>query len=302
MSSNGALAGRVALVTGASKNIGKGMALEVAAAGAITYVTARTLGNSAQTPGSLLRTVADIEAAGGTAVPLACDHHDDAQVEAVFDRIKADQGRLDVVVNVASPDFSEMVGVPFWEIPFQHISACLNIGPRSDYVTSALAARIMVPQGSGVVINISSHGAKQHLLSVPYGIGKGAIDKLTQDAATELRSHGVAVVSLWPGLVLTEGLLANAETAPDGVRTLHGLDIGFGETPKFNGKAVVALAADPDILERSGGSFWSSRLAREYGFAEDDGHLPPEIEGLQSMMAADDIPDYWRGVERYAAP
>jgi NAD(P)-dependent dehydrogenase (short-subunit alcohol dehydrogenase family) len=278
------------------------MALEVAAAGATTYVTARTLGNSAQTPGSLLRTVADIEAAGGTAVPLACDHHDDVQVEAVFDRIKTDQGRLDVVVNVASPDFSEMVGVPFWEIPFEHITACLDIGPRSAYVTSALAARIMVAQGSGVVINISSHGAKQHLLSVPYGIGKGAIDKLTQDAATELRSHGVAVVSLWPGLVLTEGLLANAETAPDGTRTLHGLDIGFGETPKFNGKAVVALAADPDIMKRSGGSFWSSRLAREYGFAEDDGHLPPEIEGLQSMMAADDIPDYWRGVERYAAP
>jgi len=302
MSSNGALAGRVALVTGASKNIGKGMALEVAAAGATTYVTARTLGNSAQTPGSLLRTVADIEAAGGTAVPLACDHHDDVQVEAVFDRIKTDQGRLDVVVNVASPDFSEMVGVPFWEIPFEHITACLDIGPRSAYVTSALAARIMVAQGSGVVINISSHGAKQHLLSVPYGIGKGAIDKLTKDAATELRSHGVAVVSLWPGLVLTEGLLANAETAPDGTRTLHGLDIGFGETPKFNGKAVVALAADPDIMKRSGGSFWSSRLAREYGFAEDDGHLPPEIEGLQSMMAADEIPDYWRGVERYAAP
>jgi NAD(P)-dependent dehydrogenase (short-subunit alcohol dehydrogenase family) len=192
--------------------------------------------------------------------------------------------------------------VPFWQIPFRHISACLNIGPRSDYVTTALAARLMVPQGSGVVINISSHGAKQHLLSVPYGIGKGAIDKLTQDAAAELRAHGVAVVSLWPGLVLTEGLLANAETAPDGRRTLHGLDIGFGETPKFNGKAVVALAADPEILARSGGSFWSSRLARDYGFAEDDGHLPPEIEGLQSMMAADDIPDYWRGVERYAAP
>jgi NAD(P)-dependent dehydrogenase (short-subunit alcohol dehydrogenase family) len=296
------LQGRVALVTGASKNIGKGMALEVAAAGATTYLTARTLGDSSETPGSLLRTVAEIESAGGTGIALACDHTDDAQVEAVFDRIRSEAGRLDLLVNVASPDFSEMVGVPFWEIPFKHISACLDIGPRSNYVTTALAARMMVAQGSGVVINISSHGAKQHLLSVPYGIGKGGIDKLTQDTAAELRKHGVAVVSLWPGLVLTEGLLANAETAPDGTRTLHGLDIGFGETPKFNGKAVVALAADPKIMERSGGSFWSSRLAREYDFAEDDGHLPPEIEGLQSMMAADDIPDYWRGVERYAAP
>ncbi len=297
----GSLDGRVALVTGASKNIGKGMALEVAAAGATTYVTARTLDASPGAIGSLHQTVAEIEAAGGKAIALACDHTDDAQVEAVFDRIRKDEGRLDVVVNVASPDFSEMVGVPFWEIPFRHITACLDVGPRSDYVTTALAARMMVPQGSGVVINISSHGAKQHLLSVPYGIGKGGIDKLTQDSATELRAHGVAVVSLWPGLVLTEGLLANVEVAPDGTRTLHGLDIGFGETPKFNGRAVVALASDPQILEKSGGSFWSSRLAREYGFAEDDGHLPPEIEGIQTLMSADDVPDYWRGVERYVS-
>jgi len=298
----GQLDGRVALVTGASKNIGKGMALEVGAAGAVTYVTARTLDDTPGALGSLKQTVAEIEKAGGTAVAVACDHTDDAQVEAVFDRIRADEGRLDLVVNVASPDFSEMVGVPFWEIPFRHITACLDVGPRSDYVTTALAARRMVPRGSGVVINISSHGAQQHLLSVPYGVGKGAIDKLTRDAAMELRSHGVAVVSLWPGLVLTEGLLSHAEVAPDGTRTLHGLDISFGETPKFNGRAVVALAADPAIMEKSGGSFWSSRLAREYGFTEDDGHLPPEIDGIQTLMSADDIPDFWRGVERFVEP
>jgi dehydrogenase/reductase SDR family protein 1 len=295
----GPLDGQVALVTGASKNIGKGMALEVAASGALTYVTARTLGAGPQELGSLRRTVSEIEEAGGRAVAVACDHTNDAEVEALFSRIRENEGRLDLVVNVASPDFSEMVGVPFWEIPFRHISACLDLGPRSDYLTCALAAQIMVPQGSGVVINISSHGAEQHLLSVPYGVGKGAIDKLTRDAATELRAHGVSVVSLWPGLVLTEGLLANAEVAADGTRTLHGLDIGFGETPKFNGKAVVALASDPKILGKSGGSYWSSRLAREYGFTEDDGHLPPEIDGIQTLMAADDVPDYWRGVERY---
>jgi dehydrogenase/reductase SDR family protein 1 len=297
----GSLDGRVALVTGASKNIGKGMALEVAAAGALTYVTARTLDDAPGAIGNLRQTVAEIEQAGGKAVALACDHTRDADVEAVFDQIRKNEGRLDIVVNVASPDFSEMVGVPFWEIPFRHISACLDVGPRSDYVTTALAARMMVPQGSGVVINISSHGAQQHLLSVPYGVGKGAIDKLTRDTATELRAHGVAVVSLWPGLVLTEGLLANAVVTEDGTRTLHGLDIGFGETPKFNGRAVVALASDPKILEKSGGSYWSSRLARDYGFAEDDGHLPPEIEGIQSLMSADDVPDYWRGVERYVS-
>ena len=296
----GSLDGRVALVTGASKNIGKGIALEVAASGATTYVTARTVEDVPGQLASLARTVAEIEAAGGTAIALACDHRDDAQVEAVFDRIRADHGRLDVVVNVASPDFSEMVGRPFWELPFRHIDDCLDIGPRSDYVTTALAARTMIPQGSGVVINISSHGAEGYLLSVPYGVGKAAIDKVTQDTAFELRSHGVAVVSLWPGLVLTEGLLANTVLTEDGRRELHGLDVGFGETPKFNGKAVVALAADPEILAKTGGSYWSASLAREYGFTEDDGHLPPEApNGILAGMG-DDMPDYWKGVERSA--
>ena len=295
------LAGKVALVTGASKNIGKGIALEVGASGAVTYLTARTVEDVPGQLASLARTAAEIEAAGGTAIPVACDHTDDAQVEAVFDRIKAEQGRLDVVVNVASPDFSEMVGVPFWDLSFQHMSNCLDIGPRSDYVTTALAARtMMIEQGSGVVINISSHGAETYLLSVPYGVGKAAIDRVTRDTAFELQPHGVAVVSLWPGLVLTEGLLANTVETEDGRRELHGLDISFGESPKFNGRGVVALAADPKILERTGGSFWTASLAREYGFTEDDGHLPPEMANSVLTSMGDDMPDYWRGVERGA--
>jgi dehydrogenase/reductase SDR family member 1 len=296
-----ALEGRVALVTGASKNIGKGIALEVGAQGATTYVTARSLADVAGQLASLERTAAEIEAAGGRAVPVACDHEDDDQVAAVFDRIMAEQGRLDLVVNVASPDFSEMVGIPFWELPFHHMSRCLAIGPRSDYVTTALAARTaMIAQRSGVVVNISSHGAENYLLSVPYGVGKAAIDRVTRDTALELRPHGVAVVSLWPGLVLTEGLLANTVETDDGRRELHGLDISIGETPKFNGKAVVALAADPEILAKSGGSYWSASLAREYGFTEDDGHLPPEMANSILASMGDEMPDYWRGVERFA--
>jgi dehydrogenase/reductase SDR family member 1 len=297
-----ALEGRVAVVTGASKNIGKGIALEVAASGATTYLTARTLADAPGQLGSLERTAAEIEGQGGRAVPIACDHADDAQVDGVFDRIAAEEDRLDLVVNVASPDFSAMVGVPFWERPVEDMSQCLEIGPRSNYVTTVLVARrFMIPQRSGVIVNISSHGAESYLLSVAYGAGKAAIDRITRDTAFELKPHGVAVVSLWPGLVLTEGLLANTTVADDGRRLLHGLGVDFGESPKFNGKAVVALASDDDILERTGGSFRSSRLAREYGFTEDDGSLPPELpEGLASLMDTGDIPDYWRGVERSA--
>jgi len=296
----GALAGRVALVTGASKNIGKGMAVEVGAAGAVTYVTARTLDDEAGALGSLRRTAKEIEARGGVAVPVQCDHTVDSDVERVFDQIAREQGRLDLVVNVASPDFSSMVGRPFWELPFDDITRCLDIGPRSNYVTTALAARMMVPQRSGVIINISSHGSGDYLLSVPYGAGKAAIDKITRDTALELRDHHVAVISLWPGLVLTEGLMSRATRTADGRYELQGLDISFGESPKFNGLAVVALASDPDIMSRTGGAFRSSRLAREYGFTEDDGHLPPEILGLGDHLGDQEIPDYWKGVERYS--
>ncbi len=294
------LDGQVALVTGASKNIGKGIALEVGAQGATTYVTARSLEDVPGELASLERTCAEIEAAGGRAVPVACDHTDDDQVHAVFRRIADEQGRLDLVVNVASPEFGAMVGVPFWEIPFEEITRCLEIGPRSDYVVIALAAPMMIAQGSGLVVNISSHGAVSYLLSVPYGVGKAAIDKVTADTALELKPHGVSVVSLWPGLVLTEGLLANTVVDDEGNRTLHGLDISFGESPKFNGKGVVALASDPDILERTGGSYFTGALARDYGFTEDDGSLPPLTEhGLTTIMDDADIPDYWRGVNRF---
>ena len=168
-------------------------------------------------------------------------------------------------------------------------------------MTTALAARVMLPQRSGLIVNVSSHGAEGYLLSVPYGVGKAAIDKVTRDTALELKPHGVAVVSLWPGLVLTEGLLSQAVVNDDGTTQLHGLDLSFGETPAFNGKAVVALASDGQILERTGGSYWSSRLAREYGFAEDDGSLPPEmVNGMTTIMDSDDIPEFWRGVDRFA--
>src|SRR5579862_7931673 len=295
----GPLSGRVALVTGASKNIGKGMALEVGGAGATVYLTARTLEDAPGQLGSLRRTAAEIDELGGEGIPVRCDHTVDGDVERLFDEITSRHSRLDLVVNVASPDFSSMVGKPFWELPFDDITRCLDIGPRSNYVTTALAARTMVPQGGGVIINISSHGSGDYLLSVPYGAGKAAIDKITRDTALELRDHNVAVISLWPGLVLTEGLMSRATRAADGHYELQGLDISFGESPKFNGLAVVALASDPDIMKRSGGAFRSSRLAREYGFTEDDGHVPPEITGLGDHLGNQEIPDYWKGVERF---
>jgi dehydrogenase/reductase SDR family member 1 len=293
------LAGQVALVTGSSKNIGKGIALEVAAAGATTYLTARTLGASSSEPQSLRQVAAEIALAGGEAIPLVCDHGDDASVERVFAEIADRHGRLDLLVNVASPDFSSMVGRAFWELPFEDMSRCLDIGPRSNFVTSSLAARMMVPARRGVIVNVSSHGSQRYLLSVPYGAGKAAIDKVSFDTALELEPHNVAVVSLWPGLVLTDGLMSMTTIEPDGRRLLNDLDVSFGETPRFTGKAVVGLAADPAIMSATGCAFKTTELAERYGFTEDDGSRPAEFDNLWDYLGEDVVPVYWKLVERF---
>jgi len=294
------LSGKVALVAGASKGIGRGIALELGASGAYVYLTGRTLEGTEGNPG-LLSAVEEIAAEGGGAVAVACDHGDDAQVEAVFERVAAEHGALDILVNNASPDFSRMVGRRFWDIPFTEVDACLDVGPRSMYVATTFAVRQMLPRRAGLVVNVSSHGAVDYILSVPYGIGKAGIDKLTHDAALELREHGIAVVSLWPGLVLTERIMAGAALGDDGVLRLAGLDLRIGESPRFSGRAVAALGTDPDVLQRSGRSFAAATLAREYGFTDVDGHVPPEVRNLASFLGAENVPDFWKVVDPFPA-
>jgi dehydrogenase/reductase SDR family member 1 len=286
------LDGTVALVTGASQGIGQGIALELGAQGATVWLTARNAAG--------LETTADqIRDLGGTAVARPCDHADDAQVVAVFDELGCETGRLDVVVNVASPDFTAMVGQPFWMLPLEAITDSLAVGPRSNLVTSALAAPMMIEQGGGLIVNISSHGCEDYILSTPYGAAKAAIDKITHDTALELREHNVAVIGLWPGLVLTERIRAFATEGPSGSRQLFGLDLDICESPRFSGRAVVALFTDRDRMARTGRSFFASRLAREYGFSDLDGHLPPEVRLLVDYLGDGNVPEYWQMVERF---
>src|SRR5262249_44322967 len=167
------------------------------------------------------------------------------------------------------------------------------------YVATALAVRQMLPRRSGLVVNVSSHGAVDYILSVPYGIGKAGIDKLTHDAALELREHGIAVVSLWPGLVLTERIMAGAMPTGDGRTQLAGLDLSLGESPRFSGRAVAALATDPEVLQRSGQAFPASALARQYGFTDVDGHVPPEVRNLASYLGEENVPAFWKIVDPF---
>jgi dehydrogenase/reductase SDR family protein 1 len=195
---------------------------------------------------------------------VACDHADDAAVAALFERVAAEAGRLDLLVNNAFR-VSERLDprVPFWETPLSDWDDMIDVGTRSAYVATHFAARLMVPQGRGLVVNISSAGAVHFFHHVAYGVGKAALDRIAQDAAPTLARHGVAIVSLWPHLVKTER-----------VERIPGFDLNRAESLRFTGRAVVALASDPQVLRWSGRALTSRDLADEYGFADLDGSLP----------------------------
>ncbi len=261
------LDGAVAIVTGASRGIGKGCALELAAAGATVYLTGRTRhdDDGAPLPGSLQATVAEIEQLGGRGVAVRCDHADDSDVDALFAHIAADDGRLDVLVNNAFgvPDRMDP-RIPFWETPVGDWDAMIDVGTRSAYVCTHRAAPLMVGAGSGLVVNISSAGAVRYFHHLAYGIGKAALDRLTKDAARPLAPHGVAIVSLWPYMARTERVLS-----------IPGIDPAATESPRFVGRGIVALATDPDAQRWSGRSVTTRGLADAYGFTDIDGSLPP---------------------------
>jgi len=269
----------VALVTGASRGIGKGIAMELGAAGATVYVTGRTVTPGEHPlPGTVGETAAEIDALGGRGVAVACDHHVDGQVEAVFDQVQREAGRLDVLVNnvFSSPAMVPWLGRPFWDLPIEAWDETIDIGVRSHYVASRFAAPLLFATGRGLIVNVSSSGAIQHAHNVPYGVGKAALDKMTADTAHDLADHGVAVVSVWPGLVRTELVSMGAHETDDG-RLVIGLpgegefDLSSAESPRFTGRAVVALASDPAVMTRTGRAFPVADLAADYGFTDVDG-------------------------------
>jgi NAD(P)-dependent dehydrogenase (short-subunit alcohol dehydrogenase family) len=266
------LDGKVAIVTGASRGIGKGIALELGAAGATVYATARSTSEADHPlPGTIGATAQDIDAMGGSGIAVALDHRDDDAVEALFDRVLAEHGHLDVLVNNAFIVTNELTsGKPFWEVPVSNWDDMIDIGTRSAYVASVFAARAMVDAGAGLIVNVSSSGAEEYAWQVAYGVGKCALDRITADTAHELTPHGVSVVSVWPGFVRTEriDLGVAAGLLPES------LDLSTSESPRFVGRAVVALATDPDVARWTGRAVPARDLADEYGFTDVDGKLP----------------------------
>ncbi|WP_280204540.1 SDR family NAD(P)-dependent oxidoreductase [Nocardia farcinica] len=269
---------RVAVVTGASRGIGKGIALELGAAGATVYLTGRST-TPGKLPGTVHETAARIDDLGGTGVPVVCDHRDDDAVARLFDRVRAEHAQLDVLVNNVynSPAAARWLGKPFWQVPPHAWDETFDVGVRSHYAAAVFAAPLLIESG-GLLVNISSPGARRYMHNAVYGVAKAALDRLTADLAHDLADTAVTVVSLWPGIVNTELLqLVPADAAGRRLVTLPGegtFDLDAAESPHFAGRAVVALAADPDRRGHTGAALRVADLAERYGFTDLDGRVP----------------------------
>ena len=232
------LSGRVALVTGASRGVGKGIALALGEAGATVYVTGRTLEEGdAPLPGTIGRTAREVNQRGGRGIALRCDHANDDDTRRVIERIQSDEKRLDILVNnVFALPRVDMFDRPFWELPLGVWDTMHRVGLRSHYVATALAAPMMVKAKQGLVVNVSSFGGASFQISVAYGVGKAGVDRLARDMAHDLRDHGVTCVSLYPGIVRTERIVALGDRLP--------WDMSNTESPELSGRAICALATD----------------------------------------------------------
>lgn len=265
----------VALVTGASRGVGRGVAEALGAAGMTVYVTGRSVrqGEALFRGQALKGTVYDsaeaVTAAGGLGIAVPCDHGDDDEVRALFERIGREQGRLDILVNNAlSIDDSLTDAGPFWEKPLAQ-AQMLDIGLRSAYVASHYAAPLLI-KGGGLLAFISSFGAACYMHGPAYGAQKAGSDKMAADMAVDFEGHDVAVVSLWLGMQLTQRSALASGGHPEHYRQF----LASAETPQFNGRLIHALWRDPERQQRSGQVLISAELAREYGVLDEGGRQP----------------------------
>ncbi|MFC4127749.1 SDR family NAD(P)-dependent oxidoreductase [Nocardia rhizosphaerae] len=263
---------RIVVVTGASRGAGKGIATALGATGATVYVTGRTRNEGDATlPGTVYATAEEITRRGGNGVPVVLDHGDDTQVEALFERVRTEHGRLDLLVNnaLALPDGLTDKG-PFWEKPLGLLDL-LDVGMRSTYVSTYFAAPLLVADGGGLVVNTSSFGGTCYMHGPAYGAGKAAVDKMAHDMAVDFRPANVAVVSLWMGLLTTERTLAAFAANPGAYDGLA----ATAESPEFVGRVIDALARDPQLMTRTGRVLIGAELAVELGVTDTDDRQPP---------------------------
>jgi NAD(P)-dependent dehydrogenase (short-subunit alcohol dehydrogenase family) len=273
----GSLTGKVAVVTGASRGIGKGIALALGAEGATVYVTGRTVAiGSYPLPGTVGETAAEVDRRGGKGIAVKVDHANDGEVATLFDQVRQEQGRLDILVNNAFALPEDLIEPkPFWEKPLSNWEM-VDVGVRSNYVAAWHAAKIMVPRKSGLIVAISGYVGVTYTYGVVFGTCKSAVDRMSRDMAIELQPHNVASISLWQGLTFTERALRNLDMNP-AMKQLTVTNPAIGCTPEHPGRVIAALARDPDVMKRSGGTFITAEVAQDYGVTDIDGKIIPSL-------------------------
>lgn len=266
-----ALKNTVAVVTGASRGAGKGIAIALGREGATVYVTGRSLKEGdAALPGTIAATAEAVTRAGGTGIAVACDHAKDADVQALFERIAAEQGRVDILVNNATFLHDDLIKAGgFWEKPLGLVDI-LDVGLRSAYVASWYAAPLMVKARNGLIAFTSSFGASCYMHGPAYGAQKAGVDKFAKDMAVDLKAHNVATVSLWMGMLRTDRTQRVMAAEPEKYAGFWDI----AETPDFTGHLIAALYRDPQRAEKSGQVLISAELAADYGIT-DEGRQPP---------------------------
>ena len=273
----GPLTGKVAVVTGSSRGIGRGVALVLAEQGATVYVTGRTVTpGTYYLPGTVGETAAECTKRGGLGIPVQVDHAKDDQVAALFEQVKKEQGRLDLLVNNAFQLSDDLiVPKPFWEKPLSNLEM-IEVGVRSNFVAAWHAAQIMVPQKSGLIVAVSGYVGVTYTFGVVFGTAKSAVDRMARDMAIELKPHNVASISLWQNLTFGEKALYNLAKNPE-MKKLTVTNPAIGCTVEFPGRVIAALANDAQIMKRSGGTFINAEVAQEYGITDIDGRVIPSV-------------------------
>jgi NAD(P)-dependent dehydrogenase (short-subunit alcohol dehydrogenase family) len=272
----------VAVVTGASRGAGKGIALALGAKGMTVYVTGRStttsLGRLRDTvlPGTIHETAREIDQRGGHGIAVECDHATDWQVKALFEQVKRQSGRLDILVNNATFIHDSLIDAGgFWEKPLD-LAGILDVGLRSAYVASYFAAPLMTARREGLITFTSSFGGGCYMHGPAYGAQKAGLDKLAADMGVDLEPYGVTAVSLWLGPQITERTAAAVKARGD----QYAQFMQQAETPEFNGRVIYALANDPLRTRFNGKTLITAELAREYGIAEEGGRQPPSYREM----------------------
>ena len=261
----------VAVVTGASRGAGRGIAIALGSHGCTVYVTGRSeKPGDAFLPGTIYETAAAVDAAGGKGIPVRVDHGEDEQVRSLFERVQKEQGRLDVLVNNACALHDRLTAPGnFWEKPLEIVDM-LDVGLRSGYVAAYYAAPLLVRRQGGLIVFTSASGAVHYVYGPAYGAHKAGMDKFAADMAVDFKEHGVAVVSIWMGALLTDRLRAVIASDP----AKYGHLESAAESPEFTGHIVWALYNDPELLAISGQTVIGAEMALRYGIKDSNGRQP----------------------------